>query len=459
VVGRYTKRHLVPFGEYVPWRRELSFLKELQQIPYDFTPGTSGNLLHVDGVAFANVICYENSFPSLVRPMVDGGGAFVVVSTNNASYGRTAASRQHLAMSQMRAVENGRWVVHAAVSGISAFIDPHGHVYRPTGLYQRTIDRGTIRASTAKTFYTRFGDYFPWAALALTALLLLIPRRRRTRSAMELPAEPRTLVVIPTYNERATIEPVITGVLVAAPSADIFVVDDGSPDGTAEIVRRIGAGEPRVGILERRAKAGLAAAYEAGFRRAIEGGYDLAVEMDADLSHLPEELPSLLEGARAFDLTIGSRYVPGGGIANWGILRRLLSRAGNAYAQVALGFAVRDSTSGFRVFRVPLLRAILDHGIRADGYGFQIELAYESWRAGYAVGEVPITFREREHGHSKISRRIVIEALWLVTAWGLRDRLGLRRRPSLIPDARVSSRSDGSDGRSEPETAPIAHRS
>src|SRR5207245_425163 len=146
----------------------------------------------------------------------------------------------------------------------------------------------------------------------------------------------------------------------------------------------------------------------------------------------PEQLPSLLEGARSLDLTVGSRYVPGGGVANWGILRRLLSRAGNAYAQLALGFAVRDSTSGFRVFRVPLVRAILDRGLRADGYGFQIELAYESWRAGYAVGEVPITFREREHGHSKISRRIVIEALWLVTVWGIRDRLWLRRGRDVV---------------------------
>jgi len=424
VVTRYTKVHLVPFGEYVPWRHELSFLKELQQIPYDFTPGRRQPLLHVDGIPFAAVICFENSFPSLDRRLVDRGGRFIVVSTNNASYGRTAASRQHLAMSQLRAVENGRWVVHAAVSGISAFIDPHGRVFRSTGLYRRTTDRMTIRASPAKTIYTRFGDWFAWTSLGMAGLLMVVPRRRRRTVASEpVPPDARTLVVLPTYTERDRIEPVITRVLEADPRVDVLVVDDSSPDGTGQIVHGLEARDPRVRLLERPAKGGLAGAYAAGFRLALEEGYDLIVEMDADLSHQPEELPGLLRGAERFDLTIGSRYVRGGGVANWGPLRRALSRGGNVYARLALGLPVADATSGFRVFHRRLLRALLEQGVHADGYGFQIELAYRAWRSGFAVGEVPITFREREHGHSKISRRIVVEALWLVTVWGIRDRL------------------------------------
>jgi apolipoprotein N-acyltransferase len=434
IVGRYAKTHLVPFGEYVPWRDALSFISALDQIPRDLTPGPSRQpLLHVDGVTFANVICFENTFPSLDRRLVDRGAGFLVVSTNNASYGRTAASRQHLAMSQLRAVENGRWVVHAAVSGISAFIDPHGVAHRTTGLYERTIDRGPIRASTARTIYTRWGDWFAWTALVMSGLLLLAPRRRGSRGeTAQLAPGFRTLVILPTYDERATIEEVLHRVLEAAPEVDVLVVDDSSPDGTALAVRTIAARDMRVRLLERPAKGGLAGAYVLGFGRALEEGYDVVVEMDADLSHQPEELPRLLEGAARNDLTVGSRYIRGGGVTNWGLLRRALSRGGNLYTQLVLGVPVRDATSGFRAFRVGLLRQLVDEGIHADGYGFQVELAYRAWRAGYVVGEVPITFREREHGTSKISRRIVVEALWLVTLWGIRDRLGLggRRRAS-----------------------------
>jgi apolipoprotein N-acyltransferase len=434
VVGRYAKVHLVPFGEYVPWRSELSFLHELAQIPYDMTPGRRATLLRVNGVPFADVICYENTFPSLDRHLVDRGARFVVVSTNNASYGRTAASRQHLEMSQLRAVENGRWVVHAAVSGISAFIDPRGRVHQPTGLYERTIDRRTIRMSSAKTIYTRWGDWFPWTTLGLAGLLMFAPRRRRrTRATEPLPADAKALVILPTYNERATIEEVIARVLRVDARVDVLVVDDASPDGTAEAVRTLMAAEPRVRLVERPGKGGLASAYDIGFRRALEEGYELVVEMDADLSHQPEELPRLLEGGRRNDLTVGSRYIRGGAVTNWGLFRRLVSRCGNLYTQVLLGLPVRDATSGYRVFRRELLQHLLADGVHADGYGFQIELVYRACDDGYAVGEIPITFREREHGASKFSRGIVFEALWLVTRWGLRDRLGLGRRSGKQP--------------------------
>jgi glycosyltransferase involved in cell wall biosynthesis len=207
----------------------------------------------------------------------------------------------------------------------------------------------------------------------------------------------------------------------------VLVVDDGSPDGTGAIVRRRAEAEPRVGLIERPRKGGLASAYGAGFARALAGAYDLIVEMDADLSHRPDELPRLLDSARTHDVAIGSRYVPGGSVTNWSRARVWLSRAGNRYARLALGLPFRDATSGFRVYRAPALRAITAEPIQADGYGFQIELVHRAWREGFDVEETPITFREREHGDSKISRRIVLEAFWKVGTWGLRARL--RRVP------------------------------
>jgi dolichol-phosphate mannosyltransferase len=229
--------------------------------------------------------------------------------------------------------------------------------------------------------------------------------------------------VLPTYEERATIGRVLDGLLSLPERVDVLVVDDASPDGTAEIVREAAAADPRVRLLERPGKAGLASAYLSGFELALAEGYDLIVEMDADLSHRPEQLPALLAAAREHDLVIGSRYIPGGGVRNWSRARLALSRAGNRYARLLLGLPVRDATSGFRVYRRELLRRLLAEPVRSDGYGFQIELAYRAWRLGASVGEAPITFHEREHGRSKISRRIVFEALALVARWGLRDRL------------------------------------
>ena len=243
-------------------------------------------------------------------------------------------------------------------------------------------------------------------------------------------AAPRVLVILPTYNEAATIRPVLDGVLAAGPNVSALVVDDGSPDGTARLVADISAGEPRVRLLRRDRKLGLASAYLRGFRMGIDEAYDVLVEMDADLSHRPEDLPSVIGGTDRFDLSIGSRYVPGGAVSNWSRARLALSKGGNAYARAVLGIPVRDVTSGFRAYRRDALRALLQEPVASDGYGFQVELAYRAWRAGMGVGEVPITFREREHGRSKLSRRIVLEALWQVTRWGLRDRLG--RRPSAV---------------------------
>ena len=425
--GRYDKVHLVPFGEYVPWRRRLAWISALQQIPVDRTPGASVHTLSAPGLpAIGTPICFENSFPDLTRAFVRAGARFLVVTVNNASYGTTAASAQHLQMSQMRAVEDGRWVVDAAVSGISAFVDPSGRIVARAGLFRPTILRHTILASAAITPYVRLGDWLPWLCLAFVVGAVLVPRRRRAPRPAPGPLSAdrrRTLVVLPTYEERDTIEWVVARLLALPEQVDVLVIDDSSPDGTGALVTSLAAAEPRVRLIERAEKSGLGSAYLEGFRVALADGYDLIVEMDADLSHQPEELSGLLAAsASSHDLTIGSRYVPGGSVSDWSRARVALSRAGNRYARLMLDLPVKDATSGFRVYRRELLADLVSRPFRSDGYGFQIELVLRACDGGYDVGEAPITFREREHGQSKISRRIVVEALWLVAIWGVKAR-------------------------------------
>lgn len=426
-LDRYDKVHLVPFGEYVPWRRHLDWISALEQIPVDRTPGESVHTVSAERLpAIGTPICFENSFPSLTRAFVRAGASFLVVPVNNASYGTSAASAQHLQMSRMRAVENGRWVIDAAVSGITAFVDPTGRVVAEAGLFQTAIVRHTIRTSQSTTPYVDLGDWFPWFCLAFVVGAMLVPRERTLIRGAPEPLSPdrrRTLVILPTYDERDTIEWVTARLLALPERVDILVVDDSSPDGTGDLVRAAGASGPRLRLLSRPTKSGLGSAYLDGFRVALDGGYDLIVEMDSDLSHQPEELPALLEAtAASHDLTIGSRYVPGGSVTDWSPARVALSRAGNRYARDMLALPVHDATSGFRVYRRALLEELVTTPFHSDGYGFQIELAMRAWRGGWDLGEVPITFREREHGRSKISRRIVVEALWLVTVWGLKAR-------------------------------------
>jgi dolichol-phosphate mannosyltransferase len=235
----------------------------------------------------------------------------------------------------------------------------------------------------------------------------------------------RTLIVLPTYQEADNIVHVLTRIHAVLPEASALVVDDGSPDGTAEAA---GAETGAVEVLRRPGKTGLGSAYRHGFRWGLARGFDAMVEMDADLSHDPAQLPRLLgaleDGA---DLAIGSRYVPGGSIPDWSWRRRALSRWGNRYAAAVLGLDVADATSGFRAYRAPVLAALDSVWVRADGYGFQIEMAYLIARRGYRVVEVPITFTDRTAGESKMSGHIIIEALALVTWWGLRDRWPGRR--------------------------------
>jgi apolipoprotein N-acyltransferase len=410
----------------VPWRGILErFVDAVNQVPIDRVPGERVENLSVPGLPpVGTPICYENSFPSIPRSMVRQGAGILVVTINNASYERTAASEQHLQMSRLRAVENGRWVVHAAVSGVSAFVDPSGGVVDRRELFEPAVMRASVRSSTRTTPYTRFGDWVPWGSLALVLVVLALPRRRPGASPepAPLPEDPRVLVVLPTYDERRTIEAVLQGLLALPYRIDALVVDDGSPDGTGAVVHGLAEADPRIRLVERDRKLGLASAYAAGFRIGLDEGYDVVVEMDSDLSHRPDELPRLLEAVRSRDLVVGSRYVPGGAVTDWSRSRVALSKGGNTYARFCLGFPIRDATSGFRAYRREALRTVTLEPIRSDGYGFQIELVYRAWKAGLSVGEAPITFSERVHGQSKISRRIVYEALWLVTLWGLRAR-------------------------------------
>jgi dolichol-phosphate mannosyltransferase len=236
----------------------------------------------------------------------------------------------------------------------------------------------------------------------------------------------RVVVIMPTYNERDNLEAVAGRVRRAVPDADLLVVDDNSPDGTGEVADKLAAGDGQVHVLHRAGKEGLGVAYIAGFRWALDRGYGAIVEMDADGSHRPEDLPSLLGALSSADLVLGSRWVPGGTVINWSKSREYLSRGGNMYARLMLGLELKDATGGYRAYRAATLQRIALDGVESQGYCFQVDLALRATRLGLRVVEVPITFVERVHGASKMSRSIVAEAFWRVTVWGVTTRW---RRP------------------------------
>ena len=231
---------------------------------------------------------------------------------------------------------------------------------------------------------------------------------------------PRVLVIIPTYDERDNIVGIVERTLAASPDHRVLVVDDGSPDGTGDVVEAIAAVDDRVDVLHRTGKLGLGSAYLTGFAWGLERGFDLLVEMDADGSHAPESLPAMVEHLGPDgSLVIGSRWVPGGAVVDWPRSRQLLSRGGNVYARLMLGIHVRDATAGFRVYRADVLRRIDLTGVDSKGYCFQVDMTLRVLDAGGTIVEHPITFRERERGQSKMSRGIVAEAMWRVTVWGV----------------------------------------
>jgi dolichol-phosphate mannosyltransferase len=232
----------------------------------------------------------------------------------------------------------------------------------------------------------------------------------------------QVLVIIPTYDEAENIDAIVGRVRLAAPGADVLVIDDNSPDGTGKLADALAAADDQIHVLHRADKEGLGAAYLAGFRWALDRDYGVMVEMDADGSHQPEDLPRMLTALTDADLVLGSRWVPGGAVVNWPKQRLLLSRGGNTYARVVLGVPIRDITGGFRAFRRATLLGLDLDDVASQGYCFQVDLAWQAVRHGFRVLEVPITFVERVHGSSKMSGGIVREALWRVTGWGIQSR-------------------------------------
>jgi dolichol-phosphate mannosyltransferase len=228
-------------------------------------------------------------------------------------------------------------------------------------------------------------------------------------------------VILPTYNEAENLERIVNAVLQQlGDSGRVLVVDDNSPDGTGAIADRLADSNEPVSVLHRPRKEGLGPAYLAGFHVALDAGAQRIVEMDADFSHDPAYLPKLIGAAEHYDLVIGSRYVPGGGVTEWGPVRRFISRGGSSYARVALGLPIRDLTGGFKCFRREVLETINLDTIQARGYAFQVETTYRAIRAGFRVVEIPIVFRDRADGTSKMTRSIVAEAMWRVPAMRFR---------------------------------------
>jgi len=244
----------------------------------------------------------------------------------------------------------------------------------------------------------------------------------------------KMVVLIPTYNERENLPLIVARLRGAVPEADVLVLDDNSPDGTGAVADQLAADDGQVRVLHRTSKEGLGAAYLAGFAWALDRGYDVLVEMDADGSHRPEQLRTLLVALADADVVLGSRWVPGGSVVNWPMHRKFLSRGGNVYVRVLLGMPIGDATGGFRAYRASALRALDLQDVASHGYCFQVDLAWRVIRAGLSVVEVPITFVEREIGDSKMSQHIVNESLRNITMWGAKYRLGqvrslIRREP------------------------------
>ena len=228
----------------------------------------------------------------------------------------------------------------------------------------------------------------------------------------------KTLVIIPTYNERENIERIVPQVLEQDSSIHILIVDDGSPDGTGEIADQMAKGNNHINVLHRQGKGGLGTAYIAGFKYALEKSYDLILEMDCDFSHDPKSLPKFLEAIQDADLILGSRYISGVNVINWPMSRLLLSYYANVYSRWVTGLPLRDATGGFKCYRREVLNAINLDKVRSNGYSFQIEMSFRAWKKGFKIKEIPIIFEDRKAGQSKMSKKIVREAIWMV--WKLR---------------------------------------
>jgi dolichol-phosphate mannosyltransferase len=228
----------------------------------------------------------------------------------------------------------------------------------------------------------------------------------------------KTIILIGTYNEKENLEPLVWRILALGKGLDVLIIDDNSPDGTGKIADDLASKHPEVTVMHRPGKLGLGTAYIAGFPRALDRGYENIITMDADFSHDPKYLPAFLDGLETHDVVVGTRYIRGGGVVNWPFWRRYLSRGGSLYARLISGMPLHDATGGFNGFRKEALQAIHPEMIRSEGYSFMIEIKFKSWKAGLRILETPIVFVDRTRGKSKMSRRIFLEAMWMV--WKMR---------------------------------------
>jgi len=235
----------------------------------------------------------------------------------------------------------------------------------------------------------------------------------------------KALVIIPTYKERENLVPLLKQIFAQGLPVEVLIIDDNSPDGTGEVADQIAAADPRVHVMHRPGKMGLGSAYVAGFRYALERDYDAVFEMDADFSHNPESLPEFLHELESADLVVGSRYLHGVTVVNWPLKRLILSYGANVYSRVITGIPIKDLTGGYKCFRRQVLEALDLSRVRSDGYGFQIEINYKAWRKGFRIKEIPIMFVDRRAGESKMNRRIVWEAAWMVWRLRILDLLGV----------------------------------
>ncbi len=471
---RYGKQNPVPYGEYIPWRDEMPswFLTagRLGEITRDSRSGTRTAPLRIAGVSVADAICFDVAYDAGLYTQVEDGAQMLVVQTSNASFIFTDQIEQQFAITRLRAVETGRWLVVASTNGLSGIIAPDGSVVQTAPPLTRAVLADRVGLVEGVTPGVRLGA---WPVGAFTLLLLLglllswrgtPTRRRRARAGspedpagtMERSAppartsptssptgtttgttgattkevamsslrseEPRTVVVVPTYDEIDNLAWILERLRRAHPDLDVLVVDDDSPDGTGRLADDLAGADDRLHVLHRTAKSGLGAAYLAGFAWALERGYDVIGEMDADGSHAPEQLERLRAAIAEADLVIGSRYVTGGAVHNWPWYRQALSRGGNAYVRLLLGLPVRDATAGFRLFRREALEVIDLSAVRSVGYVFQTDLTARAVEAGLRVREVPIDFVERTRGESKMNGAVAVESLRLITRWGLEQR-------------------------------------
>ncbi len=461
---RYGKQNPVPYGEYIPWREYMPswFLTagRLGEIVRDMQPGTRTTPLSIAGIEIADAICFDVAYDAGLYTQVDDGAQLMVVQTSNASFIFTDQIEQQFAITRLRAVETGRWLVVASTNGLSGIIAPDGSVVQTAPALTRAVLDHRVGLVEGVTPGVRLGA---WPVYAFTALMLLglalswwtTPPWRRGRArrdepahdaagTMEAPPAPRspgvrpateevemstpqpvrhrTVVVVPTYDEIDNLAWALERLRRAEPDLDVLVVDDDSPDGTGRLAEDLAAADEHVHVLHRAEKSGLGAAYLAGFAWALERGYDVIGEMDADGSHAPEQLGRLREAIEDADLVIGSRYVAGGAVHNWPWHRQALSRGGNAYVRLLLGLPVRDATAGFRLFRREALELIDLAQVRSIGYVFQTDLTARAIQAGLRVREVPIDFVERTRGESKMNGAVAAESLRLITRWGVAQR-------------------------------------